>query len=480
MEGQNYLGIYLSKDSAAVVCLGLQGREHNVLGCFSVSVEQPQDQNPQALVSLIAKGCTERELKFSDVAVAIDCSMFMQHSIHSEFTDPKQVASTIRFDTEEALATDISDVAIAFKIISSDQAGSNLAVFTTKQKLLLDSIIALQSNGMDPVTIEPDIGCLSRFILQNIPPQEDSHPLFALLSRQRGYLVVLSKSKTASVRTFLVSPSQDRNELLARQVPMTAAWVEGGQPVNAVKVFDSSGSVNYQGLNQRLGLEVTDIDLAAFAAKAPKGLADCADAVDFVIAYGAALSHLEKSQSINFRSDFMPYQGKKLRLEKTLKFIGISAALVMLALGLFLQTQLFKQNKPRVELRQKFEKDYSAVMLGAKIKSKENPVKKLEGELKRIESVKSGMSNITGEESVSAKLTRIFEAFNRCAAGTNLNIEKVSITDKSINITGDTSNRQNTLKFFEAIKQSGLEVSASHYEAKGERDNFSITVIPKK
>ena len=119
-------------------------------------------------------------------------------------------------------------------------------------------------------------------------------------------------------------------------------------------------------------------------------------------------------------------------------------------------------------------------MLGAKIKPRENPVKKLEGELKRIENVKSGMSSITGEESVSAKLTRLFDAFNRCAAQTSLNIEKVSITDKSINITGDTSNRQNTLKFFEAIKQSGLEVSASHYEAKGERDNFSITVIPKK
>ncbi len=480
MEGQNYLGIYLSKESATAVCLGLHGHEHNVLDCFSVSAEEPQDQNPQTLAGLIAKGCAERELKFSDVAVAIDCSVFMQHSIHSEFTDPKQVASTVRFDTEEALATDISDVAIAFKITSSDQAGSQLTVFTAKQKVLSESILALQSNGMDPMTVEPDVGCLSRFILQNIPLAEDSHPLFSMLSSRKGYLVVPSKSKTASMRTFLVRPSQDRNELLAREVPMTAAWVEGGQPINSIKVFDSTGSVNCQGLNQRLGIEVSDVDLPSFAAKAPKGLADCTDAVEFAIAYGAAMSHLEKSPSINFRSDFMPYQGKKLRLEKTLRFVGISVTLVMLALGLFLQTQLFRQNKPRAELRQKFEKEYSSVMLGAKIKSRENPVKKLEGELKRIESVKSGQLSITGEESVSAKLTRVFDAFNKCAAQTNLNIEKVSITDKSINITGDTSNRQNTLNFFEAIKQSGLEISASHYETKGERDSFSITVLPKK
>ena len=50
--------------------------------------------------------------------------MFMQHNVHSKFNDPKQIAATVRFDAEEALATDISDLAIAFKITSSNQAGS--------------------------------------------------------------------------------------------------------------------------------------------------------------------------------------------------------------------------------------------------------------------------------------------------------------------------------------------------------------------
>ncbi len=45
MESKNYLGIYLSKGTATVVCLGSQGGTSNVVGCFSVSVEQHQQAN---------------------------------------------------------------------------------------------------------------------------------------------------------------------------------------------------------------------------------------------------------------------------------------------------------------------------------------------------------------------------------------------------------------------------------------------------
>jgi hypothetical protein len=136
VKGAGYLGIYLSKDTATVVCLGSQGRNRSVLGCFSVSAEEREKQNPQALARLIAEGCAERGLKFSEAAVALDCAMFMQHNVHSEFKDAKQIAATVRFDTEEAVSTDISDVAVAFEITSSDETGSELTVFTAERKMI--------------------------------------------------------------------------------------------------------------------------------------------------------------------------------------------------------------------------------------------------------------------------------------------------------------------------------------------------------
>jgi len=480
VEGRNYLGIYLSKDTATVVCLGLQGRDRNVLGCFSVSVEEQEERNQQVLARLIAEGCAERELEFSEVAVALDCAMFMQHNVHSEFNDPKQIASTIRFDAEEAFSTDITDVAIAFKITSRDQSGSELTVFTAERKILSDVLLSLQSNNIDPVTVEPDINCLSRFILQNVSLPEDSRSLFGMLSRRSGYFIGFAESqKTPAVRTFLVNPAQDRGDLLAREVLVTAALVGTGEPINCVAVFDSTGSVNYQQLSEKLGIEASSVDLAESAGANPETLADCADTVDFAIAYGAALAHLEKVQSVNFRNDFMPYQGKKVRLQKALKFASISVTVFVLAVGLYFQLRLLQKNKYCRRVYERLEKQYASVMFGRKPVAKLDPVNKLRGELRRIRDVKSGQFSVTGEESIAAKVTLVLEAFNKCAAQTNLKIGKIHLTAKNIRLEGDTSSRKNTLKLFEAIKGK-LEILQSRYDLKGGRDSFSITVVPKK
>ena len=481
MKDSGYLGIYLGKNTATVVSLGSEGAGRNVMGCFSVTVQRQEQQGPQELARLIAEGCAERGLKFSDAAVALDCSMFMQHKLHSQFSDPKQIAATVRFDAEEALAMDITSLAIAFRVTSSDQNGSSLTVFTAQQKQLSDILIALQSNNIDPVTMEPDVNCLSRFISENISLQQDLRSLFCVLSDSNGYFIAFEGSqKTLFMRTFLVSHGQKREELLAREIPVTAALVGTGEPVSCVKFFDSAGSVDYQRLSEKLSTEVDKLNLAEVAAADSGILADCSDTVGFAIAYGAALSHLENAQSVDFRSDFMPYQGRKVRLQNMIKFSSIILTILMLAAGVYFNMQLLQENKYRSQLRRKFEKQYSAVMFGQKLPPKSEPAHKLANELRRIESVKKGLSSITGEEAISAKLTLVLEAFNKCAEQTDLNIDSIGITTKTISIAGDTSSKKNTLRLFDAIKENGLEIQSQYLEAKGGRDNFSITVVPKK
>ncbi len=510
MEAHNFLGIYISKDTATVVCLGgstgfqpvkntaKMAVSPNVLGCFSVSGQEKEGQNPQMrfdhperltaeeLATLIAQGCAERGLEFSQATVALDCAMFMQHNIHSDFTDPKQIAATVRFDTEEALATDISNVALAFNVTSSDQAGSELTIFTAQRKILSDVLLSLQSNNIDPVSIEPDVNCLSRFICRNVSLPEGSHPLFGMLSRRSGYLVIPPSSsvpgpqKASVVRTFLVGPTQDRGELLAREILMTTALIKTSKPINYIKVLDATGSIDYQHLSSKLGIEATGLDLALCAATDPQTIADCETSVDFATAYGAALAHLEKTQTINFRNDFMPYQGKKLRLQKALKFASYSVTVLMLAVGMYFQAQLFKVNNSRSKLRSILAKDYAAVMPGQRqLPRKMSPVTKLGSELRRIRDVKRGLIGIKGGKSISSKLTLVLQAINGCAEQTNLNIASISITEKNINIVGDTSSRTNTLKFFEAIKKNSMDILQQRLYTKDRRDQFSITVVPK-
>jgi cell division protein FtsL len=487
VESQNYLGIYLSRDTATVVCLNLLGRIGKVLGSFSVSVEENEQANMQALAGLIAQGCAQRRWSYSEVSVALDCAIFMQHSVHSEFGDPKQIAATIRFDTEEALATDITNIALAFEITSAGQDGSELTVFTAQRKILSELLESLQAHNLDPVNIEPDVSCLSRFVYRKGPSAESQQPgtLFGILSRRNGYLIIppvsagAESQKASTVRTFLVGSAQNRGELLSREVLVTTALVKSGEPIHYLKVFDSAGTVNHQQLGEKLGIESDGIGLLDEAGAEKQIPDDGFKPVDYAIAYGAALAHSEKGHRVNFRDDFSPFQGKKLKMQQALKFAAISVTVLLIAVGLFFQAKLMSRNKDNRKLNAKFAENYSSVMLGQKAKDIKSAVKKLGTEKRRLEEAKKGLFTIKGEQSISSKLTLVLTAFNKCAAQTNLNIKTITIAAKDIIVTGDTSSRQNTLKFIDTLRNNGLEVLRQNFDIKGTRDNFNITLSPK-
>jgi len=182
---------------------------------------------------------------------------------------------------------------------------------------------------------------------------------------------------------------------------------------------------------------------------------------------------------LDFRDDFSPFQGKRLRLQKALRFAAVSVTVLLIAVGLYFQTQLFSVNRDMNNLRSKFAKEYSDVTLdklsdNVKIK---DAVKKLGSTLRRIEDEKKGL--ITDEKSISSKLTLVLTAFNKCAAQTNLNIKSITVTTSDIIIIGDTPSRQNRQRLFEAVRSGGLEILREFYDLQGGRESFSITVVPK-
>jgi hypothetical protein len=483
VDGQNYLGIYIGKDGATVVCLGAQGRA--VKGCFSVSLDEQRERNTAAdmseLARLIADGCAQRDLTFAEAAVALDCSMFMQHAVHSEFSDARQISQTVRFDTEEALSTDISDVAIAFEISSTDETGSDLTVFTARREILSPILLSLQSHNIDPITLEPDVNCLSRFILENTPAPEDTDCLFAALSQTRGYFIGCTKSRqTPAKRTFLIHATQKRTDLLARQVPLTAALMAKDDRVGTLKVFDSARSVDCHRLGDKLGIDAAEFDLLGSLATEPDALSECTDAVEFTVAAGAALAHVVKGRAVNFRDDFMPFQGKKLRLQKTLKFLSISVTILLIALGTHVTALLLQMNQYRSRLlNDRFEPEYSAVMGGRPLRGGvKTGVRSLGSEFRRTRDI---IGSGGSQQSVLGKLMLILEALNKSTKGTRLSVDTVSIAENSISVTGSTSNRGNTLKLRNALTETNLgPVLVTFDPEKSGPDNFKFTIKPQR
>ncbi len=483
MESQNRIGIYLRKDRATVVCLASQGRDKKLLGCFTVGVDGSDEQNQQTLADGIAQECKARRLKFAEAYVALDCALFMQHRVHSDFADRKKIAATVRFDTEEALATDVSEMAVAFRIVSSGDSGATLDVFTAERSVLSDVLMSLQSNGVDPITVDPDVYCLSRYLGEYGRSKEGqaSGALYALLSDSRGYLVGMSANSqdASTLRAFLVGPNQDRTALLAREATVTTALAETAGPLGKLCVSDAAGQVDTQSLGKKVSLPVDSYDLPTAAGIEADEITDCPNAVDFVVAYGAALSQPHTDANVSFRNDHMPYLGKKLRVQKAVRFLSISVAILLMAVGIHFQAQLMRVNRQRQALRDKLEPDYLAVMLNKRKlpPTMSEALRDVQGELRRVTRGKAG--EWTDQTSVPARLAQVLEAFNKCARQADLNVKTVRISN-STNITGDTSSRSKLQAVLDALEAVGLTVGPTGVSPDDNGVTFTITIEPPK
>jgi hypothetical protein len=479
VESHSRIGIYLRKDRATVVCLASQGREKKLLDSFCITVEDQGQQNQQVLADRIAKWCSEHRLKIVEASVALDCTLFMQHRFHSDFSDLKKIAATVRFDTEETLATDISDLAVAFRVVSSNESGSELDVFTAERSVLSDILLSLQSNGIDPLTVEPDIFLLSRYLCEGAASGgAKGSALYALLSDCRGYLVGTADSGTTMMRAFPISPSLDRNELLAREILLSAALTDSASPPQRLYVVNVVGNLDTKTLEARVRLPVESCDLAGMmGTEAPKA-ADGPNIVDFAIAFGAALPREERAGNVSFRNDHMPHLGKKMRLHNAVRFCSIAMTILLLTVGVYVQTEFLTFSRDRERLFDKFEPDYVWVMLDRSRlpKTIKEGVANLEGLLRRIKQEKTGQ--YSGNESVSAKMTLVIQALKSCTAETDLKIDSITIAGFGIVVTGNTSSRANTDKVFAAMQAVGLEIGSHGYEERNNRDTFTMTVKP--
>ncbi len=480
MESGNHLGICWSKNKATVVCLAPPGRERKVLNCFSVSVEA-SEQGQQTLADRIVQTCRQRKIKVTEAAVALDCASFMQHVVHSEFSDPKRIAATIRFDTEEALATDISEMAVSFRIMSPGEEGTNLDVFTAQRATLSDILLSLQSNGIDPVAVDPDVCCLARYLVEyaGTPEPSEQSTLYAMLSDSRGYLVLMSGAQQASVlRTFLLGSAPERTAVLARETLVTTALADTAHPVGRLCVFDAQGGLRAESLHEGTGLQVSACDPATLAGMESADLTEGVNAVDFALACGAALSPAQKVNSVNLRNDHMPYLGRKRRVQNAVRFLSISVTILLLTVGVFVHSQLIRVNKQRESLRDKLEVDYLAVMPGeTRLPTPmKQGVDKLGSTLRRLEKEKKGELD---QGSISAKLTLVLKGINGCARQTDLNIRSVAITGTSIVVIGDTANRESTVNGLRAaMEKVGLTFGRQGLNEEAGRNTFSITLVP--
>jgi hypothetical protein len=477
VQQQNCLGIYLAKNSATAVLTAEQVDKTEMLDCFTVSTDPDQESNPAALAPLIAQKLAQKDHSLMQVYLTIDCAMYAQHSLHSEFTDYKQIAGTIKFDAEEIVTTDATQLAVAFQITNANENGSDITIFTADRQLLTNILTDFQTVGLDPILIEPDIVCLARFLRQNIKLTPQQTTLFAILAQKSCYIIIPHSDRyTPLVRSFLIAPGQNITQILARQIPITIASQNFNQPLTDLLLAGDTHSIDPENLTKTTGLKTQIADIAQILGADPAPLEKCPSIAHPAIACGAATAETAKTTKADFREDFAPYQGRKRIMQKALRVLSVSLTILLIAVGAHFQLQVLKNKNYTKRLEKRAAADYSDAMYGRNPPAREPIVSKLQLELLNAKKIQAGLGP-GDDNSPPAKLTFILEAVNNVPKNVDLKITDISITQKTMRITGDTNSRQSTLELFNAVKKHPkLKKSHENLSQKGNRDTFIINL----
>lgn len=241
-------------------------------------------------------------------------------------------------------------------------------------------------------------------------------------------------------------------------------------------IYDSAGEIDLERLSKRLGVPVSALSWFESGPWSDRAREDDAGMVDYAIAYSTALLSADAAETLDFRHDFMPYQGKKIRLQRAMKWACISLTLLMLALGGRLQASWFMAKSDRDQLKETLEEDYLMVMPG-KTDISDYPIRDLERAIRTVRNVQGGRLDLEGNQSTLAKLQVVLKAITECHKKAGLDFDSISIGRDVISINGSTVNAQGRLDFKEALQQQGIGIAVvKTMTPKGGRFPFAVTI----
>lgn len=473
MESRFVIGIAIGRQEAEAAILDISRAEPEVSDCFRI-IPESETSGALSLGAAVGRAIRAKNVPTEEVIVSLRSDFFAQYPLRSAFSDPRQIDHTIKYDAEEAAAADASALAITYEILRTRPDGADVMVYAADRQALTDLLLDLQGEGVDPVMMEPEAVSLARALEEVSPAFEKPEILFVWVYGEQCLLLKnANKGRGVYFRRVLLSGKEDLTEPLVRQVQLTLAGWSCGEPVESVVLTGEVHRVRTQILSERLSVPVTLENL-----RWPTG--PSAEPSMTAAAWGAALSSLHRSRRADFRRDFFPYQGRRKMLQKSLRMLSISLTVIFAAIGLFFQMKALRIQTYAARLNEKTVAEYKGCMFGQTPPPNQPILTRLRNVLRQVRQRQEGFG--AGDEgSVPARLTFLLEALHKTSPSVDLQIQQISITERTIRLSGDTDGRRSTLQLLEEFKKHPkLDVESNQISPAPPRDKFEIVLQTKK
>ncbi len=196
------LGIHIQPNGWSFVLLDGNSRKWSVRA-HDKGTAEPGDRPRRNLGAALAKGLKRSGGKVDQVILTLPSSGSVLRELSLPFSDREKIEQVLKFEVESDLYhLSIDEVVCDFVELADERATSTLLVAATPKEYIQDSLDILSRAGMDPQTVELDLGALCTAIGTYEMSEEDGAQAFLHVGGHTTLLLVAGADGVRFVRSL--------------------------------------------------------------------------------------------------------------------------------------------------------------------------------------------------------------------------------------------------------------------------------------
>jgi Tfp pilus assembly PilM family ATPase/Tfp pilus assembly protein PilN len=430
-------------------------------------------------------------LRADTIVTTVPTHRAVLRNIEVPFKDARRIRPALKFALEEHMPFEPDEVVADFQILSlPNTEATRLLVAATPQEAIAEHLAMLQSAGIEPTVVDLDGFALANAALLGCDIADtqavlmDVRPTRTLLTLLHNGLPVFARSLAHGGFADTALPlSTDR---LSKQLQHTLYACENTlkHPYDP-EVLLLSGTPEAQlgplatALEKETGLPTRVWHVTTERYRPAKIPFPPEDQARYAVAFGAAVRGLHRqSVGVNLRRERFELHRDIQELRGRLIALGIMLVCVAgLGIGSLYLNNRFKVQRYeqlRAEIARVFAETFPGTRMSQPISQMRDKVKELDERLKAF-------GGVTGAQLSGLRIFREISA--RVPVTITVNVDNLTITIDSIELSGTTSSYDDVVKLKEALEASPMFPSVKINTTKSGTDNkidFKLTLTTAK
>ena len=449
------LGIHVGADRLTAVLIDKDLGSGRIDSSFSLQLDCQEGQDTGALIRTLGLQ-VPRQRKRMAVALAVQGRLYQTQFHHSEFTDRRQIAQTLRFDIEEDFADDSESAALCYQHTAAARAGTDLIVYRADRKQLVELFEQLERVQLDALVAAPDVAAWLGYLRhsRSLPARRPA----VALANCAGMIHVLlldSNHQPLLTRGFVNASPGQAEALIKRELARCFAAIPAEQRPGTL-VYHPAGFE--EGLVRRIA-EDSSLELCELDEPDPAK----------AFAMGSAIGYLNGQTDADFRLDALPPQSLVTAKRRALYSLSAAASLLLLILVI-----VFNAHAGRSErIAEKAEAMVVKNWRDTHNQSEKLPrtVQQMNREIKNLWKQLDGQGQFRSTDnlpdSVEPILTAVFEAIDRLGKDFDLRLKSLRASAETATIAGAMRSMRDYNTFQDAVRQDVRLFTETWYVKQG-------------